>query len=223
MRQVAGPVLRGIRSVLGRLVVQMAVIAAAVFAFAPMQAHAKAGAVLSEAGQSMLSSQAPTSDAAGRRVVLVASLQSAAQAHVEKLGVEAAADGSQDEWPGWSPITRTQLLEMKRAHDAHHHHAHHEGVTLAKVFMTPLTLISTAVETLKLMFPLMMITVPICYVFPWELITGGYRDSTKLFRKNSNDRPSDPETRNFALVLSTLFNAVLAFCFGAGGGGGGHH
>ena len=36
-RQVAGPVLRGIRSVLGRLVVQMAVIAAAVFAFAPMQ------------------------------------------------------------------------------------------------------------------------------------------------------------------------------------------
>ena len=40
-RQVAGPALRGIRSVLGRLVVQMAVIAAAVFAFAPMQAHAK--------------------------------------------------------------------------------------------------------------------------------------------------------------------------------------
>jgi hypothetical protein len=30
--------------------------------------------------------------------------------------------------------------------------------------MTPITVISAAVDTLKLMFPLMMITVPICYV-----------------------------------------------------------
>jgi hypothetical protein len=38
------------------------------------------------------------------------------------------------------------------------------GGTLAKVFMTPITVISAAVDTLKFMFPLMMITVPICYV-----------------------------------------------------------
>jgi hypothetical protein len=114
---------------------------------------------------------------------------------------------------------------MKREHDTHHAHANHAsaGGTLAKVFMTPITVISAAVDTLKLMFPLMMITVPICYVFPWELITGGPGAAgSKLFRKNSVDRPSDPATRNMALWLSTFMNVILAFCFGAGGGGGGH-
>jgi hypothetical protein len=52
-------------------------------------------------------------------------------------------------------------------------------------------------------------------VFPWELITGGPGAAgSKLFRKNSVDRPSDPATRNMALWLSTLMNVILGLASG---------
>ena len=41
-------------------------------------------------------------------MVLVASLQSAAQAHVEQQGADVSGT-SEDPWPGWNPITRKQV------------------------------------------------------------------------------------------------------------------
>jgi hypothetical protein len=119
-----------------------------------------------------------------------------------------------ENWPGWERTTRKMLLERARAHQDDHH----EQTGLTKIILSPL---QTFVDTLKLMIPLLLITVPICWVFPWEMFTGGYKDSIKVFRKNQNEHPKDIQARNTSLWLTTILDFFLAVAGGSGGGG--HH
>mmetsp|Transcript_97091 Transcript_97091/g.142070 ORF Transcript_97091/g.142070 Transcript_97091/m.142070 type:complete len:301 (+) Transcript_97091:45-947(+) len=221
----------GTRYILGRLAVQVALVLA-VFVFPPMHAHAKGGLTMDRSEPAEQARLIDTSMNAnphriGPAEYLLANVQSAVMR--ERLEAEAEPGttpvaSEDDTWEGWTPITRKQLLQMKHSPSHVEHHVEHATATgifapIINIFLTPL---STVLGTLKLMFPLMMITVPICYVFPWELVSGGYKDSTKMFRSGS-PQASDKKTRDFALFWSTVVNFLLALSFGSGGGGGGHH
>lgn len=130
----------------------------------------------------------------------------------------------QARYPNWAKTTRAELLKM----DFHHHHdddvsAPVQARDVLAQLTTPLT---WAFGFIKLMFPLTMLSVPIIWVFPWELITGGFKSSRKLF----NDAPGSTaeeatanRVREKILWASTVLNVIVSVIFGSGGGGGGHH
>ena len=132
----------------------------------------------------------------------------------------------QARYPNWQKLTRQELLQM----DFKHHHDGHEQEetqlqardVMAKL-VTPLTM---AFGFIKLMFPLTMLSVPVIWVFPWELITSGFKSNRKFF----NDAPGSKEEEQSAnkarekiLWASTILNVIVSVIFGSGGGGGGHH
>ena len=225
------------RSVASRMAVQLALLAATIFLLVPSHSHAKAsGAPLAGQAETALFAEVPAGSLGqqARRTVFVASAATNvadadsasdigfnAQEAAEAALAFSESAGDDDTWAGWQRTTRKHLLEMakKNAHGHGHGHGHDDNdATLFSVLLQP---VQTAVNTLKLMFPLLMISVPICWVFPWELITGGYKDSTRFFRKDNLDRPRDKRARDNMLVATTIFDFLLSLSFS--GGGGGHH
>ena len=226
-----------VRSVASRMAVQLALLVATVFVLVPSHSHAKAsGAPLAGQAETALYAEVPAGSLGqqARRTVFVASAATNvadadsasdigfnAQEAAEAALAFSESAGDDDTWAGWQRTTRKHLLEMakKNAHGHGHGHGHdNNDATLFSVLLQP---VQTAVNTLKLMFPLLMISVPICWVFPWELITGGYKDSTRFFRKDNLDRPRDKRARDNMLVATTIFDFLLSLSFS--GGGGGHH
>eukprot|EP00277_Geminigera_cryophila_P017235 CAMPEP_0179439980 /NCGR_PEP_ID=MMETSP0799-20121207/23589_1 /TAXON_ID=46947 /ORGANISM="Geminigera cryophila, Strain CCMP2564" /LENGTH=545 /DNA_ID=CAMNT_0021222891 /DNA_START=100 /DNA_END=1739 /DNA_ORIENTATION=- len=126
-------------------------------------------------------------------------------------------------YPSWQKITRKDLLQM----EFHHHEVHEVATsTTHSIFSTLVAPLTMAFGFIKLMFPLTMLSVPIIWVFPWELITGGFKGGRKFF----NDVPGSKKEENSAnrfrediLWASTAFNVVVSVIFGSGGGGGGGH
>ena len=141
-------------------------------------------------------------------------------------------------YPDWQPTTRKDFLKM----DFHHHsHVHQDGeqdwevvdpaevgqYSRTKSFLRTLVMpLQFAFGFIKIMWPLTMLSVPIIWVFPWELLTGGFKSSRKFF----NDVPGSAAEENSALQFrekvlwySTGLNVVVSVIFGGGGGGGGGH
>lgn len=129
-------------------------------------------------------------------------------------------------YPEWKKITRAELLHM----DLHHGHDHDDdeedlGIIKSRGFFGTLVLpLTWAYGFIKILWPLTMLSVPIIYVFPWELLTGGFKSSRKFF----NDVPGSKAEENTAnqardriLYVSTVLNIIVSVIFGGGGGGGG--
>eukprot|EP00277_Geminigera_cryophila_P038922 CAMPEP_0173093010 /NCGR_PEP_ID=MMETSP1102-20130122/29598_1 /TAXON_ID=49646 /ORGANISM="Geminigera sp., Strain Caron Lab Isolate" /LENGTH=338 /DNA_ID=CAMNT_0013980669 /DNA_START=64 /DNA_END=1081 /DNA_ORIENTATION=- len=126
-------------------------------------------------------------------------------------------------YPSWQKITRKDLLQM----EFHHHEVHEVATsTTHSIFSTLVAPLTMAFGFIKLMFPLTMLSVPIIWLFPWELITGGFDDSRKFFNDVSNSKKrgkSGNRLREDILWASTALNIVVSVIFGSGGGGGGGH
>lgn len=132
----------------------------------------------------------------------------------------------QAQFPNWQKITRKQLLEMDFKH--HHHDSEEpDAPAQARDFLAKLVApLTMGFGFIKLMFPLTMLSVPVIWVFPWELLTGGFKSSRKFFNDAPGSREEELSANRFRekiLWASTILNVVVSVIFGSGGGGGGHH
>jgi len=197
-------------------------------AAAPITASSAGGVLVSSNGNVPASKS--WSVFRGTEAILAEDAASKGAAMAAADALEYTNPGSQAElqarFPNWQKTTRAELLKMDFKH--HHHDDDHDAPVHARDVLAQLTTpLTWAFGFIKLMFPLTMLSVPIIWVFPWELLTGGFKSSRKFF----NDAPgstAEEATANRArekiLWASTVLNVIVSVIFGgSGGGGGGHH
>jgi hypothetical protein len=159
----------------------------------------------------------------------------ATQHMVDAAGAFEELGGSfEDKNPEWKRITRKELLSMD-----FHHHDHDDAddeyevddeksivkgkaMDLLELALKPLTGIFGFITV---MWPITMATFPVIWVFPWDLVTGGFK-SRKIF----NDMPGSEQEKQTAnrfrkkvLWFTTIVNFIVSVILGGGGGGGGGH
>ena len=202
---------------------------------APMldAAHAPAAMSTSAIEQTLETDAAAAKARARRQWAAVG--PTATQQMVDAAGAFEELGGSyEDKNPEWKRITRKELLSM----DFHHHDhddAHDEyevddeksivkgkAMDLLELALKPLNGIFGFITV---MWPITMATFPVIWVFPWDLVTGGFK-SRKIF----NDMPGSEQEKQTAnrfrekvLWFTTIVNFIVSVILGGGGGGGGGH
>ena len=126
---------------------------------------------------------------------------------------------------------RSELLHMDfhhHDHDADEEFEEIQKTTVQSAFSILVKPLQSGFQVIKLMWPLTLLSVPLIWVFPWELLTSGFKSQRKFFNDVPGSVQEDQTALKFrekVLKVSTLFNFILSVVIGGsgGGGGGGHH